>query len=87
MSWQKITSEQEMNKLVVGCRVNRTEFSKPGWYYIEYSTQRCPRGCCYDDVIESMTPDEYISMVSEKMRDLAYELKQAKEYKNESECS
>lgn len=57
------------------------EFTKPDYYYVLRYSQRCPRGCCYDDVCEIITKEQYIKELKEKITEYAYQLKKAREDK------
>lgn len=55
------------------------EFIEPNYYYILRYSQRCPRGCCYDDVCEILTKEEYISELKENIGKYCDELKKVRE--------
>lgn len=52
--------------------------TKPGNYYVETWSQKCPRGCCYDDCIRIIFSANRIIEIKEKIKELAEDLKHAK---------
>lgn len=76
--WIQINSLKEFDSYQNG-RCNKGEYSKPGKYMIFEYNQRCPRGCCYDDVVELVHSDDIVYEIKEKMTDLANLLKEAKQ--------
>lgn len=53
------------------------EFQGPGHYYVLEYSQRCPRNCCFDDVVEVLSAEEVCRELQEDLMPL-YE--QAKLY-------
>lgn len=89
--WINIKNEGEFNNLLRYSKTNPTQAEKlghnrvqlgkydgPDKYYVLHYSRPCPRGCCYDNVIEILTKEETAQEVSEAMRDLSYILKQAR---------
>lgn len=76
--WIHIKNELDFSSKQTG-RCNKGEYSKPGKYMIFEYKQKCPRGCCYDDVTELVHSDDIIYEIKEKMTDLANLLKEAKQ--------
>lgn len=91
--WVKVETENEHSMCRKHGRVDGTPFGSarcqsgewagPGWYYILSYSQRCPRGCCYDDCIEVLSADEAVEAFREEIGDLAHELEQALAYRSE----
>lgn len=84
-NWQKFQSQAELNKAAAdsNCRVRKTNWTSPGWYFVTHYTQKCPRGCCYDGVIEFTHVDDRIYEIRDEMRSLADLLRFAREKKGE----
>jgi hypothetical protein len=62
------------------CRVQIIKWDGPGWYYIFRYSQPCPRGCCRDDVFEAISASKWAEMLADKIKDLAYQLKEARSF-------
>lgn len=87
-SWFNIKTEAEHKQLKAygslttaysQSRVQMGTFEGPGRYYLLSYSQRCPRGCCYDDVHELLSASDTAIEVREAMRDLAYILKSSRQ--------
>lgn len=89
--WVKIENEREFNNVLCYGKTNPTEAEKLGWarvqrgkydgpekYYVLQYQQRCPRNCCWDDVVEILTREDVVQEIKESMSDLAIVLKQAR---------
>lgn len=63
-------------------RFNYGNYRGPDRYYILEYQQQCPRGCCYDDVVEILSSYEVIQEVKEEMLELAEILRNAKHAAN-----
>lgn len=59
-------------------RVQRGNWSGPGWYMLLAYSQRCPRNCCYDDVHEILPASNVATEAAKEMQDLAGQLKDAR---------
>lgn len=78
----KVETEEklrEMAKKPYFYRVQIINWDGPGWYYIFKYSQPCPRGCCCENVFESMSAKQWAGEITQKMKDLAYQLKEARE--------
>lgn len=60
-------------------RVQIINWDGPGWYYIFRYSQPCPRGCCYDSVFEAVHASKQAKELASEIKDLASELKRARE--------
>jgi hypothetical protein len=60
-------------------RVRKIHWEGPGWYYITKYEQRCPRNCCYDDVIKMVSAKARSDEVADEIRELAGQLREARE--------
>lgn len=78
-TWIQIKSEGDFNLAQDGVRVKKGCYQGLGWYLELCYSQLCPRGCCYDQVIELITANEQVEYIKDKMRDLAWDLKTARE--------
>lgn len=78
--WQKFNTKSEINLAAKQsqCRVRIVNWTSPGWYFITNYSQKCPRGCCYDDVIEFTHSTDRIYEIKEEMRNLADLLRSAR---------
>lgn len=85
--WFKISTEKEHNLLTEygnldsrygSARVRKGKFIGPGKYLVLQYQQRCPRNCCYDDVVEVLTAKEVIDEVKSEIIDLANLLREAR---------
>jgi hypothetical protein len=76
--WVYVGSEKNFNVLQDG-RVNKGNYNGPGKYLLLEYQEKCPRGCCYDDVVELMSTSDVIYEVKEEMKDLANLLRTARE--------
>ncbi len=77
----RIRNKEELDKMISkgGYRVVMKDVWKgDDNYYLREYTQRCPKGCCYDNVFELSSVEEEISELKEQMRDLANRLKEAR---------
>ena len=81
--WFDITSEEQFKQLLQDggnkgsfARVQTGKYQGPGRYMLLQYSQRCPRGCCYDNVNELLSAEEARSEVEEQMRDLENILQQ-----------
>lgn len=61
------------------CRVKIANWVAPGWYFITNYSQKCPRGCCYDNVIEFTFVTDRIDAIKKEIRNLADFLRSARE--------
>jgi hypothetical protein len=52
-----------------------------GHYYVRTYSQRCPKGCCYDSVIELTTPEDEATEIKDQMKELAARLREARQAK------
>ena len=79
-AWVKINSRETFDKLqrLQSSRCKRGDYSGPGLYATFCYQERCPRNCCYDSVIEMLDAKTVISLVKEKMIELAEILKKAR---------
>ena len=75
----EIKSQEYFNKIQNG-RANYGKFDGPGWYLKLNYREKCPKGCCYDDVVELLSSDDVIIEVQDKMKEYADLLKQSKKY-------
>jgi hypothetical protein len=66
-------------EFVSDARVQKIDWVGPGWYFIFKYTQKCPRGCCYDDVFEAKSLKKWKAELSEEIRNLEYRLRDVKE--------
>ena len=79
--WASLQSLEHFNKILTEddwCVIKKGEWSGPGWYWIFTYSQRCPRGCCYDSVIEAITAKELADELRESMIYLAQRLRDAR---------
>jgi hypothetical protein len=79
-NWHYFLTESEADEF--GRReadIRRCEWHGPGWYWAEYSTQRCPRNCCYDSVVTLEYATKRTQTIRDEMRELAEKLKEAKD--------
>lgn len=75
--WVNLYSEQQFKDKQTG-RCNKGYFQGVGKYYILEYSQPCPRGCCYDDVVEVLSASEVEDEVKDKMKDMANLLKESR---------
>jgi hypothetical protein len=75
-TWSYLNSEKDVKER---CRVNKINWAGPGWYYTATYSQRCPRGCCYDDVLDIEPASERVAELEEAIRELNDELETAKQ--------
>ncbi len=75
--WVDIGSELDFKKHKNG-RCNYGEYNGPGKYRLLQYQQRCPRGCCYDDVVELVSATDIIKEIREKIIELSYIMKEAR---------
>lgn len=73
-----ISSKEELVENAKGHNVHKIDWKGPGWYYIFKYNQKCPRGCCYDDVFEAISAKSYSEMISHEIRELSYKLKESR---------
>lgn len=73
------TTEEELRQKAKGFRVVKVDWDGPGWYFIYHYSQPCPRGCCFDQVFEAQSASDRANEIQSKMRELASNLKEAKE--------
>lgn len=59
----EISSKNEADSITDGYRVRDSKFSKPGRYMVLHYQQRCPRGCCYDDVCEIISIKDVVEEI------------------------
>lgn len=77
-SWRLFLSETDAKNHRGGVRILKLNWQGRGWYYVTEYSQRCPRGCCYDSVLEFRSAEERVNEVKEGMKELAEELKDAR---------
>ena len=75
--WVTIISESHFEALLQG-RVNKGEYNGNGNYLLLKYQQRCPKNCCYDDVVELISAKDVIYQVKEEIVDLAQILRTAR---------
>lgn len=56
-------------------RIIDVQWEKPGLYILVKYSQPCPRGCCYDEVIDAIHVEDYANEIARKIRDLAEDLR------------
>lgn len=69
----------EQFKEIQNTTIKIGQFIEPDYYIVLRYSQRCPRGCCYDDVCEILTKEEYISELKENIGKYCNELKKVRE--------
>jgi hypothetical protein len=77
-TWHYLAGKAEFDKVQTNHRVKKGDWWGAGWYYVTKYSQRCPRNCCYDAVVETMTAAWRVDEVRDAMRELAEQLKDAK---------
>lgn len=82
-----IENEEQMKLMLVvdrqkyfGGRVQKAQWTGPGWYYLFKYIQRCPRNCCDDMVFEIVSASEWASTIADEMKVLSAKLKEARGY-------
>ena len=78
-NWVFLQTEEEFKSQFKDARVKVGKWQGSGNYYRTSYTQKCPRGCCYDYVIELTSATDQISIIKEEMRELASALREARE--------
>lgn len=78
---QKFETEKKLDAYCYGYRVQKQEWTGPGWYFIFKYTQRCPRDCCYDDVIWAIDAAEYRKLLVEQGKEIAGRLSEIRSLK------
>lgn len=63
--WIELKTEAEFNECFDRALVRKGEFNGPGTYKILAYDQRCPRNCCYDDVIEVVSAKQVVDELEE----------------------
>jgi len=69
----------EYGRVFSSADVQKGSWCGPGKYMFLSYSQKCPRGCCYDDVHELLTPSEVVDEIESKIGDLAAVLNTAKD--------
>lgn len=78
-------TKEEWAKAMGSPAIRHGEWEGPG-YYAKFSySQRCPRGCCYDDVTELKPITEHISDLKNHIRNLASSLRYYRELNHKYE--
>lgn len=81
-NWVFLQTESEFKAQFKDARVHEGKWKGSGNYYRTSYTQKCPRGCCYDSVVELTFVTSQISLIKEEMQELASSLKEAREKGN-----
>lgn len=82
----KAQTEQELyDKAGSDFRVVKVNWDGPGWYLIYHYSQRCPRGCCYDDVFEALSVEDRAYELQSEIRGLASDLSELRKLQNQGE--
>ncbi len=70
--WYAINNEEHFNTVQSKGepRVRYGKYYGPGRYYLLEYSQRCPRGCCFDDVNELMSESEAKDEIKEAIEHL-----------------
>jgi hypothetical protein len=82
--WQYFNTREEISAWLTtldehSFDVTDIKWDGPGWYYYLFDSQRCPRNCCYDQVIRVYPAARRIYDLKEEMQHLADELRAARE--------
>jgi hypothetical protein len=81
----RFETEEELKDWLRDARVQKNGWDGPG-YYAQYTySQRCPRGCCYDDVREAVPLQEFIDELEESVNNKRESLEYWKEVLNKKE--
>jgi len=67
--WVEIIDEEDFKSYFRDIRVQRGKYLGPGKYLKLYYEQPCPRGCCYDTVIELLSSEEAKKEVLESLEE------------------
>lgn len=82
MGWKYFATKEDAN--VEGRSHNRDIIKNlwegPGYYHIRLTSQRCPRGCCWDSVVVIESPTEVANRITRQMIHLADGLREARTY-------
>lgn len=79
VEWKYLKNESEWKEAFGEVRVHNGYWDGEGNYAISSYSQKCPRGCCYDDVLEIRPAYSRELEIKEAMQKLAQELKEAKQ--------
>ena len=77
--WVYFNSKEEIDLMASKsmCRIKIVNWTSIGWYFITNYQQKCPRGCCYDSVIEFTHKSDRMNAIRKEMRNLAGLLRSA----------
>jgi hypothetical protein len=59
----EVSSQEEAHTITRGYRVIDNKFTEPGRYMVLHYQQKCPRGCCYDDVCELISIKDVVEEI------------------------
>ena len=82
--WVKKYGNLSRQGLQFQARVQIGTWVGAGWYRVLQYSQRCPRGCCYDDVVEVVSAQDMADEFEEEIGELGTELRQAEQYCSEA---
>lgn len=80
MSWHYFSSKAEADRFAANDDwndVRKVRFTNPGWYFVENTSQPCPKGCCTDRVLLIRPADVVAGERRQKMLDLQAEWHEA----------
>ena len=81
--WMAFSDQEGIRKHLAGLawsyRIKHIHWKVPGWYWVETYTQRCPRNCCDDNVIEFTYASVRATDIAHEIKELAESLKEARE--------
>lgn len=81
------TEQQLKDDMPYRCRVIKVRWIGPGAYVLFTYPQLCPRGCCYDDVYEAIPVEQWINLITDNMKELAFDLKEAREIQSKIDAN
>lgn len=79
-TWEFLKTKDEI-KIVEGYEnadVVRGTWSGVGWYYLTWGSQRCPRNCCYDTVLEYESAADHAEAVRQHIQEMAAHLRESR---------
>lgn len=77
-TWLFAATEASFDEPAEGSVIKKIDWCGPGNYYTYRTSQRCPRGCCWDRVYVAITADEWIGELRREIESLQAKMDKAR---------